>query len=183
MYVYHRKPPNFQGNVLYPLNQLKDIFPVLYEKAASKYKGREMIMQQQIPRLNCLWNDVLHFSPVHPEKVMNALWSLGYPPHSSTWWKIDVEKVGFNATNTVVYTNHRKLPFGAPFPIEDFIPFEIALINEHQQLSVSTQTYYQECKAQNRRPLLFVNVAHVLHWGAIDIRGVEEVVVVEGKKE
>ncbi len=32
-------------------------------------------MEQRIPILNCLWNDVLHFSPVHPAKIKQAMTS------------------------------------------------------------------------------------------------------------
>ncbi|MBK8551651.1 MAG: hypothetical protein IPL53_11555 [Ignavibacteria bacterium] len=68
-YLYHRVPKNLRGNVLYPLNTLKEIHPDLYEQQASKYAGREHITCQIIPILNCLWNDVLHFSAVNPEEI------------------------------------------------------------------------------------------------------------------
>ncbi|MBI4404513.1 MAG: hypothetical protein HY537_10145 [Deltaproteobacteria bacterium] len=30
-------------------------------------------MQVRLPILNCLWNDVLHFSTIHPHLIWNAL--------------------------------------------------------------------------------------------------------------
>ena len=62
-----------EGETLYPLNKLKDVYSNIYEEARSKYKGREAVMRHKIPYLNCLWNDVLHLTVVHPQKLKDAL--------------------------------------------------------------------------------------------------------------
>ncbi len=67
IYLYHSVPKNLQGNILYPLNTLKEKHPEIYEQQVSKYVGREHMTQQRIPILDCLWNDVLHFSAVNPK--------------------------------------------------------------------------------------------------------------------
>lgn len=76
-YLYHWVPKDLQGDTLFPLNTLKEKYPDLYKKEASKYVGREQIMQDVLPILNCLWNDVLHFSAVHPSLVKEALFESG----------------------------------------------------------------------------------------------------------
>jgi len=59
-HLYHRVPADLKGHILYPLNQLKSIYPSLYDTKATTYQGREAVMQARIPLLNCLWNDVPH---------------------------------------------------------------------------------------------------------------------------
>jgi len=57
-YLYHGVPKQLEGNILYPLNILKDKCPEVYEKEVSKYVGREHVKENRIPAFNCLWNDV-----------------------------------------------------------------------------------------------------------------------------
>lgn len=61
-HVYHLVPKNFVGNVLFSLNRLKDTLPETYATQVGKYAGREKILERRIPKLDCLWNDVLHCS-------------------------------------------------------------------------------------------------------------------------
>jgi hypothetical protein len=68
-FVYHFKPKNMVGDLLIPLNQLRDKHPMTYAEHVTKYKGREKLLEKTIPLLNCLWNDVLHISPIHPQIV------------------------------------------------------------------------------------------------------------------
>jgi hypothetical protein len=78
-YVYHRVPPDLRGTVLYPLNRLADVHPDLYEELQQNYATRRDIAALRIPPLgNCLWNDVLHFSPVHPARIQAALADAGH---------------------------------------------------------------------------------------------------------
>ena len=65
-FLYHRVPANMQGDFLSPLNQLKDIYPEAYAEAVKKYEGREFLMNVGIPTLDCLWNDFLFLTAVHP---------------------------------------------------------------------------------------------------------------------
>ncbi len=76
-YLYHWVPDDMIGDTLYPLNILKHTHPDLYTKKVSKYIGREKVMDQIIPILDCLWNDVLHFTAVHPKDVKDALIKAG----------------------------------------------------------------------------------------------------------
>ena len=61
-FIYHKKPPAMQGQVRYPLNVLKEVAPRAYEAELAKYQGREELLKMTIPKLGCLWNDVLHCS-------------------------------------------------------------------------------------------------------------------------
>jgi len=69
VYIYHIRRPDFIGSRLYPLNRFKDKLPAIYENAIKKYEGREWLMAAMLPILGCLWNDVLHFSLMHPGEI------------------------------------------------------------------------------------------------------------------
>lgn len=66
------KPKNLAEDTLYPLNVLKDRYPEQYREHAAKYDWRLELMDIVIPKLNCLWNDVLMFTFVfRPEMNMD----------------------------------------------------------------------------------------------------------------
>ncbi len=77
--LYHRVPDPMFGEILYPLNRLAEINPALASAHAEKYRGRENLMAVRLAILDCLWNDALHLSPVHPAKIKTALLESGYP--------------------------------------------------------------------------------------------------------
>jgi hypothetical protein len=72
-YLYHMVPADMQGTVLHPLNSLKQSHPELYVAKASKYQGREHVMDQFLPTLECAWNDVLHFTAINPEELKRSI--------------------------------------------------------------------------------------------------------------
>ncbi|HYF28924.1 MAG TPA: hypothetical protein VEA36_00985, partial [Candidatus Paceibacterota bacterium] len=76
--LYHAIPRNMSGTVLYPLNALKDVDSSLYEAHAAKYEGREHLMEERIPLLDCRWNDVLFLTAVSPVRFRAAYESTGY---------------------------------------------------------------------------------------------------------
>ena len=68
----------------------------------SKYVGREHITQQRIPILDCLWNDVLHFSAVNPKEVKQALVEAGRNlDFSMSFYQVDPKLIG--PKNAIVY--------------------------------------------------------------------------------
>jgi hypothetical protein len=75
-YIYHMMPENMQGTVLYPLNVLKSVHPDLYTTYIEQYNdhpSRQTLPSRVIPKLNCLWNDVVQCSPIHPHHLYRAL--------------------------------------------------------------------------------------------------------------
>ncbi|MGH7237929.1 MAG: hypothetical protein ACREGF_05325, partial [Candidatus Saccharimonadales bacterium] len=91
-HVYRHVPAQMFGTVLYPMNRLPDIDRKLYELHKSGYLSREQLLQRKIPYLDCLWNDVLHCSPVHPAKINQALKDCGLKNiNSAEFFEIDVE--------------------------------------------------------------------------------------------
>ena len=81
-------PKGFDGERLYPLNQLKMLNPEVAAEHAKKYANRKALPERRIPPLDCLWNDVLMFSPVHPAEIMQTFRKAGYDLKSKAYFEI-----------------------------------------------------------------------------------------------
>jgi hypothetical protein len=165
--VYHLVPRNLEGHTLYPLNQLKDSYPALYEAHLSKYEGREFLLTTKIPLLDCLWNDVLHFSPVHPAKIRDAMLALGQAWQVRQAFVIDTKAMNFTAQNTVYYFSGKTLKERL------YEPFEAERLETMRELPEATLEYYKRTIEEGTRPLLFAHVPHILHFGHIQLADVE----------
>jgi hypothetical protein len=167
MFVYHIVPPNFTGDELYPLNALRDALPSIYDYHASKYRGRDELLERRIPYLNCRWNDTLHFSPVPPERLRDALKDAGFPWQQREWFEMDPEMLGFSGQNAVIYT-HPVRPQGGVSD-DDFLPFTVDLARRLDAIPKATSDYFTYAKAHDERPFLFNFVPHILYHGPLNV--------------
>ncbi|MEX2369088.1 MAG: hypothetical protein WD552_01690 [Candidatus Paceibacterota bacterium] len=168
--LYHFVPQNMQGTVLYPLNELKDVYPDIYEEAKSKYKGREAVMQQHIPFLDCLWNDVLHLTAVHPKDIKEALGA------ERKFKAFVINPHSLAAEKTVVYLYQHKDRM-LKMDKENFSQYDPDDIGQYAELPEATKEYYREMREKGERPLLFVRVPHILYKGSVDTSNLEIVEV------
>ncbi len=161
-YIYHGVPKNLTGNILYPLNVIKEKFPELYVEKAKKYVGREHVMEQKIPILNCLWNDVLHFSSVNPKALKEALVESGLKDFPMSFYQIDPTLL--DSANTVVYlyTSKQKTD-------NDFIPYDPNEVEKFSKVPQATKDYYKEIISSGGNPLMYHLIPHILHKGPLDI--------------
>ena len=174
-YIYHRVPHNMAGKVLYPLNQLRDKYPEAYAEHAAKYDQREWLPKRRVPYLDCLWNDVLFFSPVHPEQAKQAIESLGHEFRPSQFFRIPAERLP--ADKTVVFLYLKK--FGKrdtdESNLENWERYDPEKIGSYSELPPETVEYFEERFALNKRPLLWVYVPHILYRGTLDTRELDVV--------
>lgn len=171
--IYHLVPKDMQGEVLYPLNTLKHTHPKVYEKEVGKYVGREQLMQQKIPILDCLWNDVLHFSAVHPTKVKKALLEAGGTiPFNIEYFEIDPHLL--DPENTIVYMDkHNNLI--DKFKVGNFAKYNPDNITQYSELPQETKDYYKEMISQDKKPLLYHKVPHILYKGSLDTSKIKKI--------
>lgn len=177
MRVYHIMPKQFVGPILYPFNQLEAMLPDVYAEQATKYRGREELLQYRIPSLGCYWNDLLHLSAIHPAQIRGAMEASGMIWKSNQWFEIDVEKLDLNEDNAVIFT--------APFRLQgamedqDFIPFNIERLQMLTSIPQASYEYFNHAKAYDERPFLFNYIPHVLYRGTLDttVSGVTQIVV------
>jgi hypothetical protein len=179
MYIYHRKPPEMIGHVLYPLNQLKQINFSRFQHEMFKYTQSpqfEHIPMMLIPKLQCFWNDVIQCSPFHPYYIYKTLSWMGEQinPHIS-FFKIPVSAI--KEPLLAIY-KYRKTHFkGAGAPIAEE---EIEIIHKHtyQELNglpQDTLEWYRTCIKRGRIRGLFHLTPHVLLKEALDTRCAEQI--------
>lgn len=157
------------GNILYPLNEMKIKLPEVYISEAAKYKGRESLMEEIVPILNCKWNDVLHFSPIEPSIVYQELLRAGLTPDKDqAFFKVPLEY--FDEELTVIYKNEN----GDLIP-EQVIRLEKNSFSNLSELPAGTKAWYKFCFENKKRPLLFHLVPHILSKSSIDVSSCEVV--------
>ncbi len=164
-YLYHRIPEKMKGDTLYPLNKLENIEPEIYKEQASKYEGREFVMDRIIPTLDCLWNDVLHMSPVDPNNIKEELAKLGQS-FGGKFLKIDPEILDRNKTTVYLFNNKKK---DKGVNEDNFTDFKIEDLPKYSKFPESTADYYKKMIGENKRPLLYVWIPHILYKGTINI--------------
>lgn len=96
-FIYHMVPKNMDGTTLYPLSELKKLYPAIYEKEIKKYDDhpkRKELPQRILKKINCPQAEVLHFSPIHPSLMFVGLKSI-FPDwnYSSLFYEIPIERI------------------------------------------------------------------------------------------
>ncbi|MDO8804933.1 MAG: hypothetical protein Q7R35_10905 [Elusimicrobiota bacterium] len=167
-FVYHAKQPDFIGSRLFPLTTLKEKQPVIYSRVVKKYEGREWLMKLVIPPLNCLWNDVLHMSLMHPALIYRTLSEMGFEHHryQREWFEIPVADV---AARSILYRNSTDRGDGEDLLASDFAPVSAGLVSELSVMPELNAEYYRKCLAEHKPPLLWGYAPHVLFKGELDI--------------
>jgi len=162
-YLYHRVPWNLEGSVLYPLNTLKDTHPEIHDHHIRKYEGREHVLESRIPSLNCMWNDVLFFTAVHPSLLRKAWEEIGIKlPEPFRFFEIDAQS--FEPSDATVWLFER-----GKDDMTGYRSFEADSVEDYSQLPPETLEYYREQHTQGLRPFLFIFVPHILYRGSVDI--------------
>ena len=172
-HVYHMVPKNFFGDTLYPLNRLKSINKDIYDAQRAKYEDhpyRQTLPFRKIPKLNCLWNDVLHFCPVNPKIIYREWVKLGdeISPEIE-WFKIPVE----NLSSSHVGVFHCR-PENWSIEREHELEDEYSLLNiedyqERTQLRPETIDWYRSWIAEKRRGAFFMYIPHILAKGDVNV--------------
>jgi hypothetical protein len=174
LYLYHMVPEDMQGTTLMPLNILKEKFPELYQHKASKYDNRKHVMEQIIPPFNCLWNDVIHFSPIPPEDIKNALKEAGFTPREMRYYQIDPSLLDPENTVIYLYAHDKK---GDNMKAENFADYDPENLAQYSLLPHETKEYYKEMFDKKERPLLFVRVPHILYKGTLDVSNIPVITI------
>ena len=170
-YLYHMVPEDMKGKILMPLNEIRNKYPKIYEEEIRKYKGREVLLSKNVPILNCLWNDVLFLTAVHPLKLKRALRESGSQiplKRKAEWFKIDPKLIDPQKTVVDLYTKREDNN-------EDYIPFRTMDLNLYDEIGPKTRQYFRKELSEGRRPLLFHLVPHILYKGHLKIKDLEAI--------
>lgn len=156
------------GNELIPLN-LMDPKSDLYKSHAKKYIGREALMEETIPLLNCKWNDVVQFSALDPQIILNELFKV-QPTTKLTrmnYFKIKASSI-IDKYEAVIF--NRKTPKTRnDFGIEGS---EVSVFDqsyrEIKSVPFNTKNFWSKAKAKGQPLLLFPYIPHILVRAKID---------------
>lgn len=165
-YIYHGIPEPMEGNVLKPLNRLKYEHPDRYAQHVAKYADREELLHRKIPLLNCLWNDVLQFLPIHPEKVFRQQLELGLISKIPAYRFFEIDTRDIDRKRTVVYFKNG--------PMRD--DFEVKWLDEVnladlQDIPSETVQYYKSLINSGELPFNYQFIPHILYLGNVNISG------------
>ncbi len=175
-HLYHRVPEEMRGDILYPLNILKDREPDLYTKEVAKYVGREYLLLDKIPTLDCLWNDVLHFTAVHPTEIKKALVEAGRSkPFNEEFFEIDPRLL--NSKNTVVYL-YQHQDRKDKLKEANFASYNPEQLGPYAVIPPATKEYYKEMFSQGKRPLTFHRIPHILFKGSLETSALKRIKLV-----
>ncbi|KPN97111.1 hypothetical protein [Lysinibacillus sp. ZYM-1] len=176
-YIYHMVPRVMVGQELMPLNKLREMFPQLYERYAKKYfdhPERPKLLTKEIPKLNCLWNDVLHFLPIHPYHIFNVLTELDIQTKEKLlFYKIPIQKLAHNQNVMYLYSKENYKGPAGELATEDIIPFAIDEFIEIQQIPKETIDYYGMENKKGKNFGVFAYIPHVLSLGHVNVNDVE----------
>jgi hypothetical protein len=166
--VYHYQRNTLHGDYLRPLNDLKQHAPEVYAAQVKKYTGREVLLEQRVPYLDCLWNDVLFFSPVHPRHIRDAYIAVGKTWPGLKWFEVDTVALNFTPENTVFFHSDMSREKG-DFSIdkEAFEPFKPDLLANMREMPPHTLDYYKEAAAAGEPIFTWMGITHVMHRGRI----------------
>ena len=171
-YIYHHLPENMTGTILYPMNQLKKIDERLYEIYRSGYDGREHLLERKVLYLDCLWNDVIHCCPVHPQKIYDALKHSGVKNIPKLeYFEINTES-DINMDNAVIFFRNSE-------KIGD-IRFEKATEVDWGNVDVIPQLtldYYDEVAKTDEPLFVYQGIPHLLYRGTIETKNLKRVTI------
>ncbi|RXJ71144.1 hypothetical protein CS022_21625 [Veronia nyctiphanis] len=170
MKIYHRVPSNLDGSELVPLNELKQQSPALYKHHVQKYATRPAALNRKVLPLNCFWNDVLHFTPIHPEKFMRALNDIGYQVHNlGKWFEFEVTTQAFELSKMALFWSPNQVFGDWSEKAEHYHSIDLESGQQFKNIPDQTINYYKDMFALGKTPLNFFRTPHILYRGRVSV--------------
>jgi hypothetical protein len=165
--LYHIVPPRLVGNELMPLTTLKEKDEALYNQHIQKYANRKETMEIRIEPLQCLWNDVVFLSPIHPSDLAQTFEQLGTRLIKRRFYQIDLSLLDLKRATLWKYEDGTK-------DMKDFIECTAENIALCATIPERAVEYYKRMLAAGKRKsmLMYAHVPHILYKGTIDISSV-----------
>ena len=163
-YAYHGAPKQMVGHKLVPLNQMRDTHPDLYALHRAKYKRREEVLERQIPLLDCLWNDVIQFLPLHPSKIFKLQLELGLISELPSYKFFEINTSLFDSNKAVVF--FKSAPGEENIEVKWLKDVDLTAIQEIPQATVD---YYKTLAGTGELPFNYQFIPHIVYKGSIDV--------------
>ena len=178
-YVYHMVPKEMRKDVLISLNEIKLVDTELYKTYTKKYFShpeRESLLLKSIPKLNCLWNDVVFLLPLHPYYVYEALHSLGVSVKKDLmFYEIPTEKLEGNKNAVYFYNKENYKGPATDIPEKEIQIIDIKSYEKSSALPSDTLTYFTEEHKKGVSFGMFAYIPHILSLGNINVKDVNKI--------
>lgn len=176
-YVYHMVPNKMVDNKLVSLNSLKEKNEELYKEYSKKYNDhpdRLKLLERRVPKLECLWNDVIFFLPIHPYHVYRSLKTIGVNIKTNfLFYKIPAKNLLQNKNAVYWYRKVYDKGPASEIAIEDIELINMESFEELIQIPKDTVTYFQEEHRNGNKFGMFVYIPHILSLGEVSIEDAE----------
>lgn len=161
MYLYHHVPQNQVGDIIYPLNQLKENHPDLYTLHYAKYNDIKE-KDVEIPGFG-YWNDCVNLMPVSPGLVKEELEKYGLDTNWEwRFYKINSDNLDLSKLIIMVMTDDNGVQKRM------IIPFSKEAFEKYCHIGEATRTIFQKAKENGEQPNTFARIPHVLYKGSIN---------------
>jgi hypothetical protein len=150
---------------------LREAYPAAFEMHVEKYIGRQRLMREVIPRLDCLWNDVLFMIAVSPKDFCKAYYGAGFPRlKPMRFFRIDPQALVERDIEVLTGMGVNQPRGYARYSHDD--------LSSYAAIPSATYAYWEsERLIGNYRPFLWMHIPHILYKGTIDTSELE---IVEG---
>ena len=181
-FVYHLCAPDFRGTTLFPLDNLREALPEIYERERVKYDHRESVLEFVIPKLGVPWGATVNLSALDPTHLVAARRRLGVPFSNLLTRRIlripvnriaHLPAVRYNSKTHWINSSPGDASVPLTPPEHEFFPFDPLTYEEVTEVPELHLEYLGRQLARGERALGFVFVPHVLVAGPIDVSGLE----------
>ena len=156
------------GTVLSPLNELKDSSPDLYAIRQKHHEYQPHVLEESIPRLGCFWDDVLHFTALHPTKIAEALHTFGYTDIKLKYYEIDATKL--DPAKTIVFLNKPREPHEHT-KVTDFTPYDPQEVEKWAYIPEEAMNLHKKKLPTADEFLVNYGAPYILFKGDLSIEG------------
>lgn len=152
------------GTKLIPLNQMPESMSKIRNLHLSKYVGREEILKRKIPLLECLWNDVVQFLPLHPIKVFDLQVAMKFVPEIPQFKFFEIDIKTLNPKHTVVFFKNAAGEENVTVKWLKDVDFDLL-----QEIPQATVEYYKSLAGTGELPFNYQFIPHILYMGSVDV--------------
>lgn len=176
-YVYHMVPSKMIDDKLISLNSLKEKREELYKEYAKKYNDhpdRVKLLERRVPKLDCLWNDVIFFLPLHPHHVYRALKTIGVNVKTNLlFYKIPTKNLLNNKNAVYWYRKENDKGPAREIDSEDIELIHMGIFEELTHIPEDTRNYFKKEHKSGNKFGMFVYIPHILSLGEVSIENAE----------
>jgi hypothetical protein len=165
-----------EGKSLIPLNQM-DKDKELFQGYSKKYIGREELIQQSFPLLNCLWNDVVQFSALDPRIIIKELrkYNEDLVLSRKSFYKFSVKDITSHYEAIVFDRDLTRKDKSFKVEAHEVRKLEVDSYKELEEVPKRTIEYWKKVKAEGGVFLMFPFITHVMVKGLVDTSLAEEI--------